>query len=222
MKKILLNALLFTAIANLSAQTASDNAEVKVQNTNAKFTISMAKAQGENGAMQANDVVMQPQGDVKNVFFNLNKGTLNSSRFRFGDAENNKTLVVANGGKVGINTEVFPKNDPNFNFYVKGGIKSEQVKVQLCNGWCDYVFDKTYKLKTLPEVENFVIQNKHLPNMPSAEKLYKEDGFEVGNMITMQQEKIEEIFLHLIELDKQVKALKAENEQLKKQLTEKN
>jgi hypothetical protein len=221
MKKILLNALFLTAISSLSAQTTTENAEMKVQNTNAKFTISLANSKGENGAMQANDVVMQPQGDVKNVFFNLNKGTLNSSRFRFGDAENNKTLVVANGGKVGINTEVFPKNDPNFNFYVKGGIKSEQVKVQLCNGWCDYVFDKSYKLKPLPEVESFITKNKHLPNMPSAEKLYKEEGFEVGQMITLQQEKIEEIFLHLIELEKQVKNLKVENEQLKKQVSEK-
>ena len=56
--------------------------------------------------------------------------------------------------------------------------------------------------------------------MPSAQKLYKEEGFEVGNMITLHQEKIEEIFLYLIQFEKEIKVLKSENDDLKKKIAE--
>ena len=66
-------------------------------------------------------------------------------------------------------------------------------------------------------VEQKIKTEGHLPDMPSAETLQK-DGLDLGDMATKQQVKIEEAFLHLIELEKRLKALEAENVKLKTEL----
>jgi hypothetical protein len=60
-----------------------------------------------------------------------------------------------------------------YNLLVKGGILTEKVKVALTatTDWADYVFENEYKdnMLSLEEVEKFTLQNKHLPNVPSAQ-----------------------------------------------------
>jgi hypothetical protein len=106
-----------------------------------------------------------------------------------------------------------------YNLLVKGGILTEKVKVALAstNEWADYVFEPSYKVKmmALEEVEKYTISNKHLPNVPSAQDMV-DKGMEIGQTSKMFMEKIEELTLYLIELNKEVKALKAENQMLKR------
>lgn len=107
-----------------------------------------------------------------------------------------------------------------YNLLVKGGILTEKVKVALAaagTDWADYVFEPEYKSKmmSLEDVEKFTMKNKHLPNVPSAEEMVK-IGLDVSQTSKMFMEKIEELTLYMIELNKEVKALKAENELLKK------
>lgn len=108
-------------------------------------------------------------------------------------------------GGVAIGT----KNIPNgFSLAVNGGILTEQFKV--CNtkrGWCDYVFEKDYDLLTLKEVEEYIKLKGHLHKTPSAKDIEKSGGIDLLDATLDQQEKIEELFLHLIELDKQLKEL---------------
>lgn len=101
-------------------------------------------------------------------------------------------------------------NSNRFNW--DGLISSTRVKVQT-NVWADYVFKKDYQLKSLEETELFIQKNGHLPNIPNEETVVKE-GFDVSEMTTLQQEKIEELFLHTIELNKQVKELIESNKAL--------
>jgi hypothetical protein len=106
-----------------------------------------------------------------------------------------------------------------YNLLVKGGILTEKVKVALAQpgtDWADYVFEPEYKSKmmSLEEVEKFTLKNKHLPNVPSADDMVK-NGLDVSQTSKMFMEKIEELTLYMIELNKEVKALKAENEALK-------
>lgn len=79
-----------------------------------------------------------------------------------------------------------------YNLFVKGGILTEEVRVNLTSGWADYVFAKDYELKPLAEVESYIAANGHLPNVPSAKQV-KEEGIELGEMSKIQQEKIEEL-----------------------------
>lgn len=104
--------------------------------------------------------------------------------------------------------------DLNSNRFVwDGKFSCNEVKVQT-DVWADYVFKKGYTLKSLNEVDNFIQTNGHLPNIPS-EKEVVEDGMDLGKLTLLQQEKIEELFLHTIEQQKQIEALKTEIEALK-------
>jgi len=105
----------------------------------------------------------------------------------------------------------------NYKLFVTGGIVAEEVLVALENLWADYVFEEDYDLKSLEQVEQFIEENGYLPAFPSALEIGK-TGLKVGQITVLQQEKIEELFLHSIELNKQNKALKTENEQLKAQM----
>jgi hypothetical protein len=112
--------------------------------------------------------------------------------------------------KIGAN--VFP-TDASYELSVGGGIIAEEVLVRL-QPWPDYVFAPSYELKPLAEVESYIAQQKHLPGVASAKQVETE-GLNLGQMQKAQMEKIEELFLHVIALDKEMKALKAENASLK-------
>lgn len=107
----------------------------------------------------------------------------------------------------------------SYNLLVKGGILTEKVKVALATtgDWADYVFEPSYNLMSLESVESFVAENKHLPNVPSAEEMAT-NGLDVSQTSKMFMEKIEELTLYMIELNKEMKSLKAENEVLKSKL----
>ena len=93
---------------------------------------------------------------------------------------------------------------------VKGGIIAEKVKVATYDNWADYVFDETYPLKTLEEVETFINTYSCLPDMPNALDI-KNNGYDLAEMDALLLKKIEELYLYVIELKK-------ENEELKKQI----
>lgn len=142
------------------------------------------------------------------------------TKIKFTDGVHNSSLVVFNNGKVTVGTDKFD-TDPNYIFYVKKGIKAEQVKVENpgANGWADYVFKKDYKLRTLEEVEQHIAEKGHLPNIPSAKEVEK-NGINLGEMDAKLLEKIEELTLYSIEQDKQIKSQAEEIKKLRKQSEE--
>lgn len=112
-------------------------------------------------------------------------------------------------GSLGIGT-----NDPKgYKLAVAGNMIAEKVKVKLQTSWPDYVFDHSYKLPSLKEVEAFITKNKHLPEVPSAAIIEKE-GIDLGNNQTILLKKIEELTLYLIEQNKRIEKLEADNKAL--------
>jgi hypothetical protein len=92
---------------------------------------------------------------------------------------------------------------------IAGKMICEEVRVKLqSSSWPDYVFHKNYKLPTLNEVEKFIDEYKHLPNIPSAAEVER-DGIAVGDMQKRLMEKVEELTLYVIELKKEIEALKS-------------
>ena len=89
---------------------------------------------------------------------------------------------------------------------VNGQLKTKEIVVTL-EGWSDYVFDSGYRLMPLGELERYVNANKHLPNIPSATEVEK-NGVNVGEMNALLLEKIEELTLYIIDLQKQIDELK--------------
>lgn len=109
-------------------------------------------------------------------------------------------------GSNNLDNEVLT-NAAGYKLKVFGKIIGEEVRVQLKSAWPDYVFADDYNLKPLEEVEQFIKKNKHLPNIPSAAEVEK-NGQMLGEMQSKMLEKIEELTLYIIDLKKEIEALK--------------
>jgi hypothetical protein len=109
-------------------------------------------------------------------------------------------MVIDATGNVGIGTTT-----PDQKLTVKGKIHAEEVIVDL-NVPADYVFAKGYNLMPLHTVEQYVQQNSHLPDVPSAAEI-KEKGLSMGEMQNKLLQKVEELTLYAIELQKRIDAL---------------
>jgi len=69
-----------------------------------------------------------------------------------------------------------------------------------------YVFDDTYELMPLKELESFIESFKHLPGIPNKVEV-QENGINLGVMNKRLVEKIEELTLYIIELEKRISTL---------------
>ena len=118
---------------------------------------------------------------------------------------------ITNNGNVGIGTT----DTKGYKLAVGGDIIAERVVVKLTGTWPDYVFKKNYGLRPLEQVEQFINQNSHLPEVPSAQEI-TDKGIDVGAMNAKLLQKVEELTLYLIEQNKEIKALKNKVEVLEK------
>jgi len=157
-------------------------------------------------------------------------GTRGASRIQFDDGELNfyvgqetgiqdslvewtRPLHLNAAGQVGINTTDFP-DDPDYYLAVDGKGMFEEVRVQLSENWPDYVFEDNYQLMPLAELDQYIDENGHLPNIPSAEEVY-EEGIESGAMDAKLLEKIEELTMYLLEQQKTIQDQQAQIDALK-------
>ena len=92
---------------------------------------------------------------------------------------------------------------------VGGRVLCEELKVKLVADWPDYVFEKNHEVPSLIDVEQFIIENKHLPDIPSSQEV-KENGINVGEMNAKLLKKIEELTVYIIAMQKEIDHLKAE------------
>jgi hypothetical protein len=127
----------------------------------------------------------------------------------------NSKLHVAGQLVIGSSTTL-PAN--GYMLSIEGKAICEELKIQLKTGWPDYVFDKSYRLLSIEELEKSVEQNKHLPNIPSAADITANKGFELGDMNRRLLEKVEELTLYLIDINKQNKLLQQNNQLLEERL----
>lgn len=116
-------------------------------------------------------------------------------------------MTVRADGQVGIGTASV--NDGTYKLYVETGIRTRKIKVDQST-WADYVFNNSYTLRPLSEVEGFIKKYQHLPDVPSAAEVAK-DGIDLGANQAVLLKKIEELTLYLIEQKKEIELLKEEN-----------
>ncbi|SEK53251.1 hypothetical protein SAMN05421740_1025 [Parapedobacter koreensis] len=107
-------------------------------------------------------------------------------------AENHLAGRLLVSGNVGIGT-----TDPQAKLAVEGNILAKEVKVKTDIAVPDYVFGEDYQLSTLAEVEAYVKEHKHLPEIPSAADI-KKDGLNLAEMNLLLLKKVEELTLHLL------------------------
>ena len=85
--------------------------------------------------------------------------------------------------------------------------KMEITMSALTSHWYDHVFYPDYTLRPLPELEQFIKQNQHLPEIPSAQEV-EQNGLDLGDMQGKLLLKIEELTLYILDLQKQIDELK--------------
>jgi hypothetical protein len=119
-----------------------------------------------------------------------------------GDSYANPTITTyPDNGNVGIGTRF-----PSEKLAVNGNIRAKKIIVSQI-GWPDYVFDSSYSLRPLSEVERFISKYKHLPDMPSVKEV-EEKGISVGDNQAILLKKIEELTLYIIQQGKEIELLK--------------
>ena len=163
----------------------------------------------------------QPDGSF-NFWINSNQTYEGSSSFNFRNSAFNKTFLTINSnGKVGIGVNTpdpadWCPSDPNYLLWVRTGIRTEKLKVDLAgnNNWYDHVFSSAYEKKSLSEVEAYIKEYGHLPEIPSASEV-KAEGIDVGDMIGRLLQKIEEMTLDVIRFESEIESIKLENANLK-------
>jgi hypothetical protein len=119
-------------------------------------------------------------------------------------------MVIKPDGKIGIGQ---PTNyNGSFKLYVKGGIISDRIKVAVDGSpeWMDIVFDESYKLMSLAELEKYINSYKHLPEIPTTTEVMK-DGIDIGFMQKKLLQKVEELSLYIIAQNKRIESLEKSN-----------
>ena len=115
-------------------------------------------------------------------------------------------VLVDYNGNVGVGTLT-----PGTTLDVAGTIRAKEIKVEAQTA--DFVFDEDYNLLDLNEVEKFIKENKHLPDIPSAAEM-EATGVNLAEMNKLLLQKIEELTLYAIEKDKETSVLKCDVEKL--------
>jgi hypothetical protein len=126
-----------------------------------------------------------------------------------------KFTIEGTTGNVGIGTTT----PGSFKLAVNGKIWTQEVNVAMTNPGPDYVFEKDYDLLSLTELETYINQNKHLPEVPAAKEMEK-DGLNLKEMNLILLKKVEELTLHVIALKKENVNLINENDEFKKAISE--
>ncbi|HIB8181848.1 hypothetical protein HZQ67_07200 [Elizabethkingia anophelis] len=131
------------------------------------------------------------------------------------DNNNTLTLNYANdfsGGTL-LGTSFLVKGD---DARLNGKLEAKEIKVTT-TPTADFVFEDSYQLPNLESVEKHIKEKKHLPEIASAVEMQKE-GVNIGDFQIKLLQKIEELTLYQIQINKEVINLKQENNQLKETL----
>ncbi|WP_396591862.1 hypothetical protein [Allomuricauda sp. R78024] len=199
-----------TFVGSSSGRTNTGNANIFI-GYNAGFNV-----QGNNMLYIENTNADIPliYGDFSNNQVGINTTTIPADMaLAVGGNFIGDALFANNRLSIGTTDE-----DPGYSLTVKGRIHVQEVKVDVLGAIApDYVFDKDYELKPLEEVEQYITDHGHLPNIPSAEEI-EINGLNLKEMNFKLLEKIEELTLYAIDLQHRLKQQEKVNQLYLKRL----
>ena len=137
----------------------------------------------------------------KNVIFNSGQ-LISPTNLTFSTNTSTSCMTMLTNGNIGIGT-----SSPNYKLDVNGTIRANEIIVNTTGA--DFVFAEDYKLRPLSEVKAFIQENKHLPEIKSAQEM-QENGVGINELQTQLLQKIEELTLYIIQQEERIKTLEAE------------
>lgn len=169
-------------------------------------------------------LINSPVGDILKLNVNgdlttnhLHSQTLTSNFVTVNTIFNNGAYFLNTGLSEGASQTVFTiKTNGRKIFQINnnGLVQAREIKVDI-QTWPDFVFEPSYALMPLNELENFYKTQKHLPNVPDATTVEKE-GINLGEMDKILLQKIEELTLYLMQQEKRIEMQQNEIDSLKK------
>ena len=126
---------------------------------------------------------------------------------------NGDVIMTAGSGQVGIGVD-----DPEYKLDVAGTVHANSIiadgnirasEIIVSTTGADFVFADDYQLRPLSEVKAFITENKHLPEIKSAQEM-QENGVGINELQTQLLQKIEELTLYILQQEERIKALEAE------------
>ncbi|MGN7819315.1 hypothetical protein ACTJJB_04250 [Chitinophaga sp. 22536] len=172
------------------------NVGIGTQTPQAKLEV-LGDIKSSNGIFRALTGTL-PNDIMMSYGYNATVGDYTSLKVA-GATANTAELRLVQNGNVGIGTQ-----NPQSKLAVNGTITATRVRVTQ-SGWADFVFQDGYRLPSLTETEAFIKKNKRLPDMPSEEQV-KANGVDIADTQAKLLQKIEELTLHLVELNNKVTA----------------
>ena len=116
----------------------------------------------------------------------------------------NYYLFLSDSGNVGIGTK-----NPQARLAVNGDLLAKSIRVNTSSTyWPDYVFENDYQLMSIGELNAYIVQNHHLPKIPSAKEIEEKGEVNLEEMNALLLEKVEELTRYIIDLQKQIDELK--------------
>jgi len=168
-----------------------ENPYIEINSDKGRLQLAMATCDGcYSGGAKSGDAVLRQIGGTHNILLSMPNNNNNG------------------GSYIGINDEangVWCKFFNNRTLRVNGTIFATEINVQ-ANVWADKVFNSSYKLKSLDEIDTFIKNNNHLPDVPSENEV-KENGINLAQMNAILLQKVEELTLLMIEQNKTIKNL---------------
>lgn len=136
---------------------------------------------------------------------NIRMSNNNDNSIQIRNRQNFISSKVTASGQV-YGTSFFVQNPEdnvkNFSVNLNGEVFARKYTTTLAN-IPDYVFDSNYKLLSFDELRIYLETKKHLPNIPSANE-FEKVGVDLGEMNRLLLEKVEELTLYILQLEKRV------------------
>jgi hypothetical protein len=152
--------------------------------------------------------ILLEESDQSNKKWNIE--ALNSGLV-FSETGVSDWLYLKSGGNIGIGC-----SNPMVKLAVNGKIQATEIEIKSAP-CADFVFKEDYNLRPISAVESFIKANNHLPDVPS-EKEVKENGINLGQMDAILLQKVEELTLYVIELQKENDSQKKEIQELQQKV----
>lgn len=154
-------------------------------------------------------------GGNSGLNFQNSIGTCNKLDFILKTNDTSRVLLKSDGRIVFGNKEIITSHPhSNSPFQFDGKIACKELVVVDPNKWADFVFEPKYNLMPLGELEKYYLNNRHLPNIPSENEV-KTNGIHLAEMDALLLQKIEELTLYVVDINKTMDSLKKENIALK-------
>ena len=190
-------------LSRVGIGTSAPNRNLHVYGANAGNGNVLASIMiGKSNGPEIQSIQQSNDDDIQGLAFRVKSSSTSAN-------PNFEAMRINSSGSVGIGTT----STGSHKLAVHGSIGAREIKVE-ANSWSDFVFEDDYDLRTLEEVEQHINEKGHLPEIPNEAEV-SENGINLGAMDAKLLQKIEELTLYVIDLNKRVQELENENQELR-------